>query len=73
MTDAPSQFAYDDPESVFEEMADRNPLYAGVSYEGIERSGRRWPFSSDPTPAEAAAADDPFETDEKRSLLRSRR
>ncbi|WP_264822422.1 molybdopterin oxidoreductase family protein [Halocatena marina] len=39
-----SSFAYDGPEDVFEEMCQVNPLYAGMSYSGIEHGGQRWPF-----------------------------
>lgn len=39
-------FAYDGPEAVFEEMCHINPLYDGMSYEGIERGGQRWPFET---------------------------
>lgn len=39
-------FGYDDPKAVFEEMCRVNPLYAGMSYAGIENGdrGQRWPF-----------------------------
>lgn len=37
-------FAYGGPKAVFEEMCRVNPLYAGMSYAGIENGGQRWPF-----------------------------
>ncbi|RKS78496.1 formate dehydrogenase major subunit [Haloarcula quadrata] len=40
-------FDYDGPEAVFEELTRVNPLYAGMSYDGIGDSYQRWPFPAD--------------------------
>lgn len=37
-------FDYNGPEAVFEELTRVNPLYAGMSYDGIGESYQRWPF-----------------------------
>ena len=34
----------DDPERLFEELVAVNPLYAGMTYEGVGNGGQRWPF-----------------------------
>ncbi|MFH5798699.1 molybdopterin oxidoreductase family protein [Haladaptatus sp. CMAA 1911] len=42
LTDA--RFEYDRPSDVFDELTRINPLYAGMSYEGIGHGSQRWPF-----------------------------
>ncbi len=44
LTDHPEEFDYEDPEAVFEELTRVNPLYAGMSYDGIGDGYQRWPF-----------------------------
>ncbi|MFB6184711.1 MAG: formate dehydrogenase subunit alpha [Haloarculaceae archaeon] len=40
-------FDYDGPEAIFEELTAVNPLYAGMSYDGIGEGFQRWPFPED--------------------------
>ena len=47
LTDRPGAFRYDGPEAVFDELTRVNPLYAGMSYEGIGDGCQRWPFPAD--------------------------
>ena len=44
LVDRPGAFELDGPESVFEELTEVNPLYAGMSYDGIGDGYQRWPF-----------------------------
>jgi formate dehydrogenase major subunit len=44
LTDRPDAFTYAGPEAVFEELTDLNPLYDGMSYEGIGDGHQRWPY-----------------------------
>ncbi len=37
-------FGFDDAEAVFDELTTVNPLYAGMSYDGIGEDAQRWPF-----------------------------
>ncbi|MFC5365459.1 formate dehydrogenase subunit alpha [Salinirubrum litoreum] len=37
-------FDFPTPESVFAELTDVTPIYAGMSYEGIGHGSQRWPF-----------------------------
>ncbi len=39
-------FTYPSTEAVFDEMTRVNPLYEGMSYDGIGDEGQRWPFSA---------------------------
>ena len=39
-------FAFDGPEAVFEELTAVNPLYAGMTYDGIGDGYQRWPFDA---------------------------
>jgi formate dehydrogenase (NADP+) alpha subunit len=43
-------WAYDNPEDVFEEMAALTPQYAGISYERLLDGGLQWPCPSDDHP-----------------------
>ncbi|MFB6126716.1 MAG: molybdopterin oxidoreductase family protein [Halolamina sp.] len=43
LTDRPAAFDYDGPGAVFDELTRVNPLYAGMSYEGIGDGAQRWP------------------------------
>ncbi|MDS0223531.1 formate dehydrogenase subunit alpha [Haloarcula sp. S1AR25-5A] len=47
LVDQADAFDYDGPEAVFEELARVNPLYAGMSYDGIGDGYQRWPFPAD--------------------------
>ncbi|MGA9399748.1 molybdopterin oxidoreductase family protein [Haladaptatus sp.] len=38
------RFEYDSPEAVFDELTRLNPLYGGMSYDGIGNASQRWPF-----------------------------
>ncbi len=38
------RFEYDSPEAVFDELTRVNPLYGGMSYDGIGHDSQRWPF-----------------------------
>lgn len=42
ITDA--RFEYDRPSDIFDELTRVNPLYAGMSYDGIGHDSQRWPF-----------------------------
>ena len=57
----------DDPETVFEELAAVNSLYAGMSYEGIGSGGQRWPFDEDAGAGTAVLHRERFVTGEKRA------
>ncbi|MDG5778054.1 formate dehydrogenase subunit alpha [Haloarculaceae archaeon H-GB1-1] len=45
LTDA--NFDHDGPEDVFEELTAVNPLYEGMSYDGIGEDYQRWPYPAD--------------------------
>lgn len=60
-------FTYDGPEAVFEEMRRVNPFYAGMSYEGIERGGQRWPFRKHADEGTRILHEERFMTGEKRA------
>jgi predicted molibdopterin-dependent oxidoreductase YjgC len=60
-------FAYDSPEAVFEEMRRVNPLYAGMSYEGIEHGGQRWPFEKNAERGTQILHEERFMTGNKRA------
>ncbi|GCF16114.1 hypothetical protein Harman_40490 [Haloarcula mannanilytica] len=47
LVDQADAFDYDGPEAVFEELTRVNPLYAGMSYDGIGEGYQRWPFPAD--------------------------
>ena len=38
-----SDFHYDDPSQIMDEIASLTPIYAGISFERIERDGIQWP------------------------------
>jgi formate dehydrogenase major subunit len=40
-------FDFESPESVFDELTDVSPIYAGMSYDGIGEGSQRWPFPAD--------------------------
>jgi formate dehydrogenase major subunit len=40
-------FDFEGPESVFAELTDVSPIYAGMSYDGIGEESQRWPFPAD--------------------------
>ncbi|MFB6157961.1 MAG: formate dehydrogenase subunit alpha [Haloferacaceae archaeon] len=58
LTDRPDAFEYDGPAVVFDELTRVNPLYAGMSYDGIGDGYQRWPF-----PAGADAGTDVLHAD----------
>ena len=47
LTDVPTEFEYDGPEAVFDELTRVAPIYAGMSYDGIGNGYQRWPFSAE--------------------------
>jgi len=47
LVDQSDAFDYNGPEAVFEELTRVNPLYAGMSYDGIDDGYQRWPFPAD--------------------------
>ena len=47
VTDRPTEFEYDGPEAVFEELTRVSPIYAGMTYNGIGAGYQRWPFPAD--------------------------
>lgn len=67
VSDVPSSFEYDDPGRVFEEMTDVNPLYAGMTYAGVEDGGQRWPFPADAERGRQVLHADAFESGDRRA------
>ncbi len=43
-------FDYESPEDIFKEIAALTPIYSGISYERIEKSGIQWPCKSKDDP-----------------------
>ncbi|MDY6765049.1 MAG: molybdopterin-dependent oxidoreductase, partial [Halobacteria archaeon] len=64
-------FDYDGPQEVFDEMTGVNPLYAGMSYEGIGDGGQRWPFPEGANKGVKILHKERFMTGRKRAPLRT--
>ncbi|MDS0295675.1 molybdopterin oxidoreductase family protein [Halogeometricum luteum] len=62
-------FAAETPEGVFEELTRVNPLYAGMSYAGLESGSQRWPFPEGATEGVGVLHRDRFANGEKRAPL----
>ncbi|ELZ28492.1 formate dehydrogenase subunit alpha [Halogeometricum pallidum JCM 14848] len=62
-------FAPETPEGVFEEITRVNPLYAGMSYAGLESGSQRWPFPEGATEGVGVLHRDRFMNGEKRAPL----
>jgi predicted molibdopterin-dependent oxidoreductase YjgC len=60
-------FSYNGPEGIFEEMRHINPLYAGMSYDGIEHGGQHWPFPEKANEGTRILHEERFMTGEKRT------
>ncbi|WP_423744973.1 molybdopterin-dependent oxidoreductase (plasmid) [Haladaptatus sp. SPP-AMP-3] len=63
------RFDYDDREEVFDELTRVNPLYAGMSYEGIGHESQRWPLPDDAEEGTGILHEERFRTGERRTAF----
>ncbi|WP_231183261.1 molybdopterin-dependent oxidoreductase [Haladaptatus sp. DYF46] len=67
LTDA--RFEYDRPSDVFDELTRVNPLYAGMSYDGIGHGSQRWPFPAGAEKGTEILHTERFRTGRKRTAF----
>jgi formate dehydrogenase major subunit len=68
LTDA--GFEHDEPRGVFAEMTRVNPLYAGMTFEGVVDGGERWPFPEGASEGQQVLHRERFRTGRRRAPLR---
>ncbi|EMA41778.1 formate dehydrogenase subunit alpha [Halobiforma nitratireducens] len=67
--DLESEFEYDGPAAVFDELTEVTPIYGGLSYEEIDDGYQRWPFPEGADEGTAVLHTEEFANGDRRTEL----